>query len=257
MAEKNTTRSDSSQNEDDAKAPDATEALAAVAVSKRFRDGDHDRLAVHDVSFAMPRGAFWVLQGTSGSGKTTLLGLLGGVQPPTSGDLRVAGRSTVHLRDRHRTEWRRRHVGIVFQELALIPHMSLLENVLLPTVPLGGATRAQRERALELLGAFGLADRIATTVEKLSGGERQRGAIARALVLDPEVLLLDEPTAHVDAENAARVLDLLAAQRDAGRAVLASTHDPRLAEDPRVDRVLTMELGALLDTPAGDLREAR
>lgn len=233
---------------DSTPSPDTSsrEALGSESLVKRFRDGESERVAVNDVSFSMPRAAFWVLQGTSGSGKTTLLGLLGGVVPPTAGDVRVAGRSTVHLRDRHRTEWRRRHVGIVFQELALIPHMSLLENVLLPCVPLGGASRAQRERALSLLETFGLADRASTTIERLSGGERQRGALARALVLDPEVLLLDEPTAHVDADNAARILELLASQRDAGRAVLASTHDPRLAEDGRVDHVLTMSQGELM-----------
>lgn len=222
-----------------------TEALGATDVTKRYFDGDTKVLAVDHVTLSIARGELVVLRGTSGSGKTTLLGLLGGLVAPTQGDVRVAGKSVVHLRDHHRTQWRRRHVGFVFQELQLVRGMSLRENVLLPFAPLGGASKDDAARADALLTRFGLAPKRDSRVEKLSGGERQRGALARALILEPEVLLLDEPTAHVDADNAARILELLAEEKSRGRAVLATTHDPRLAEDARVDRVLVMEGGRL------------
>lgn len=233
---------------DDARSsPD--EALGVTGVTKRYFDGDAKVLAVDSVSLSIQRGELVVLRGASGSGKTTLLGLLGGLVAPTNGDVRVAGKSIVHLRDHHRTQWRRRHVGFVFQELQLVRGMSLIENVLLPFVPLGGADQDAVARAESSLERFGLAAKRGTRVERLSGGERQRGALARALILEPEVLLLDEPTAHVDADNAARIVDLLVAERARGRAVLATTHDPRLADDPRVDRVLAMGAGRLL-TPS-------
>jgi len=227
------------------------EAVGVESVVKRYVDGEKRIAAVDDVTLSVPPGVFWVLAGPSGSGKTTLLGLLGGLIVPTRGDARVWGKSVAHMRDHHRTRWRRTHVGFVFQELALIPRMSLLENVLLPMVP-EGRVEASMERARGLLAQVGLDDRADSPVERLSGGQRQRGAIVRALVHAPEVLLLDEPTAHVDAENAEAVLSILASLRDEGRTIVASTHDPRLVEHAGVDRVVAMRDGALaLDDARG------
>ncbi len=222
-------------------------AIEASDVTKRYFDGSTRVLAVEDVSVRVPSGTLCVLLGPSGSGKTTLLGLLGGLITPTRGDVALMGRSVVHMRDHHRTRWRRQHVGFVFQDLALVPRMSLLENVLLPLAPLGGATRDDLARAEALLERFGLADKRDVSTERLSGGERQRGALARASILDPTILLLDEPTAHVDADNAERIVGHLCGLRDEGHAVVASTHDPRLADDPRVDRVLRLDRGKRLD----------
>lgn len=221
------------------------EALGVDGVVKRYRDGDHDVEAVAGVTLSLARGTLTVLVGPSGAGKTTLLGILGGLVLPTEGDARIAGRSVVHLRDHHRTSLRRREVGFAFQDLALIPGMTLLENVLLPLAPMGGASHDDVTRARALLERFGLADKAGRRVERLSGGERQRGAIARTLILAPAALLLDEPTAHLDGENAAAIVDALAELRDEGTTVVAATHDGRLAEDPRVDRTLTMRDGAL------------
>lgn len=225
----------------------AEEAVGVTDVVKRYRDGDARIEAVAGVTLSVPRGEMWALLGPSGSGKTTLLGLLGGLVPPTRGDARVGGRSVVHMRDHHRTRWRRQHVGFVFQELALIPRMSLLENILLPLVPEGGGDEAAVERAHSLLERVGLNDRAETPVERLSGGERQRGAIVRALIHEPRVLLLDEPTAHVDADNARVIVQILADLRDEGRSIVASTHDPRFAEDPAVDRCIRIRGGRLDD----------
>lgn len=221
-------------------------ALEAVEVKKRYRDGSRTIEAVAGVSLGVAAGTLEVLRGPSGSGKTTLLGILGAMITPTSGQVRVLGTEVTHLRDRHRTALRRERVGFVFQDLSLIDGMSVRENVLLPRVPLGGARGEDVERAVSLLVRFGLESKVETRAERLSGGERQRAAIARALILSPPVLLLDEPTAHLDTESALAVVALLAELRDEGTTIVAATHDPRLAEDPRVDRQRVMRDGLLV-----------
>ncbi len=226
-------------------------ALEVHEVAKRYRDGSQTIEAVASVSLRVPKGALYVLRGPSGSGKTTLLGILGGMTAPSAGRVSVLGRDVSHLRDHHRTSLRREQVGFVFQELSLIEGMSVRENVLLPLVPLGGARKEHRERAEALLNRFGLGDRIDSAPERLSGGQRQRAAIARALILAPPVLLLDEPTAHLDSANAGEVVDVLTELRDEGTTVVAATHDPRLADDPRVDRVITMRDGVVVGDEAG------
>lgn len=225
--------------------PPTDEAIGCTALTKRYVDGDRPVDAVAEVTLSIPPGALWALRGPSGSGKTTLLGLLGAMIVPTEGEVRLLGRTITGLRDRHRTALRRDAVGFVFQQLALVPRMTLRENVGLPCVPTGGPTRAEEARATALLERFGLADRAERRVARLSGGERQRAAIARALVLDPPLLFLDEPTAHLDGANARTVVDTLASLRDEGRTVVAATHDPRLADDPRLDRVVDLVDGRL------------
>lgn len=224
-----------------------TPAIDARGLTKRYEDGVRRREVVSDVSVVVPQGALWVLRGPSGSGKTTLLGLLGAMVTPTRGEVIVCGEPLSRLRDHHRTRARRRLVGFVFQELALVPGMTLTENVLLPLVPEGGATNAQRAHAAALLERFGLTAFADTRIERLSGGERQRGAVARALVLSPPVLLLDEPTAHLDAARVLEVVAMLAALRDEGRTIVATTHDPRLADSASVDRVLDLADGKLVE----------
>lgn len=220
-------------------------ALEVSGVVKRYRDGSRWIEAVRGVSLAIPRGALVVLRGPSGSGKTTLLGVMGAMVAPSAGKVVVLGKDVTHLRDHHRTALRRERIGFVFQELALIDRMTIRENVLLPLVPLGGARPTDVERAEKLLERFGLGDRLDSTPARLSGGERQRAAIARALIMGPPILLLDEPTAHLDTENALIVVSLLAELAAEGTTVVAATHDPRLADDARVNRVVTMRDGAI------------
>jgi putative ABC transport system ATP-binding protein len=222
---------------------ETTPALVARALSKRYEDGTRRREVVSAVTLTVAPGTLSVLRGPSGSGKTTLLG---GMIAPTSGEVFVCGEPLSRLRDHHRARARRRLVGFVFQELALLPGTTLRENVLLPLVPEGGPTPAQRGHVDALLARFELTALADTRVERLSGGERQRGALARALVCAPPVLLLDEPTAHLDAARVRDVIALLAALRDEGRTIVATTHDPRLADDSRVDRVLTLLDGRLV-----------
>lgn len=222
-------------------------AIRVTGLRKRYVDGTRRLDAVAGVDLEVPEGVLWVLEGPSGSGKTTLLGLLGGMVAPTAGEVTVLGDDVTHLRDHHRTRLRRERIGFVFQDLSLIDGMTVLENVTLPLVPLGGARPDDRERARKLLERFGLKAQIEARAERLSGGQRQRAAIARALILSPRVLLLDEPTAHLDSENAREVVDLLSELRDEGTTIVAATHDPRLARDERVDRAITMRDGAIVE----------
>jgi putative ABC transport system ATP-binding protein len=221
--------------------------VETAEVVKRYADGDRTVRAVDGVTLSIESGELVVLRGTSGSGKTTLLGLLGGMIAPSSGDVRFQGESIVHLREHHRAELRRTKVGFVFQELALIPEMSVLENVMLPLVPDGGGGEEDESRALASLAALGITrEKALSRASRLSGGERQRAAIVRALVREPKLLLLDEPTAHLDAENAAAIAKLLLAEKARGRTIVASTHDPRLAEAEGIDRALEMRDGRLI-----------
>ncbi|MBX3269479.1 MAG: ABC transporter ATP-binding protein [Sandaracinaceae bacterium] len=213
---------------------------------KRYADGARRVEAVAGVDLEIAAGTLVVLEGPSGSGKTTLLGLLGAMIAPTAGSVAILGEDVTHLRDHHRAALRRAHVGFVFQDLSLIGAMRVLENVLLPLVPRGGARPDERARAIALLERFGLGGERDARASRLSGGQRQRAAIARALVTAPEILLLDEPTAHLDGANAGGLVDALCALRDEGTTIVAATHDARLARDARVDRALTMRDGALV-----------
>jgi putative ABC transport system ATP-binding protein len=215
--------------------------------TKRYVDGSRVVRAVDAISLAIAEGEWALLRGPSGSGKTTLLGLLGGMIAPTSGDVIFEGESIVRLREHHRAELRRTKIGFVFQALALVPEMSVLENVLLPLVPEGGARAKDEARALASLAEVGLdRGKALARAALLSGGERQRAAIVRALVREPKLLLLDEPTAHLDRESAQAILALLAKQKRDGRTIVVSTHDPRVASAAGIDRAIEMRDGVVV-----------
>lgn len=219
-------------------------------VTKRVLDGRARRTILSEVSLALAAGELSVVQGPSGSGKSTLLAIAGAMSLPSAGTVTLLGEPVSRLRDAHRAELRRDAVGFVFQELALIPSMTLEENLSLPLVPTGGPTAGQRDRMDQLLTRFGLHERRGDRAASASGGERQRLAIARALVRSPKLLVLDEPTAHLDAENTATLLTILTELKTEGLAVLVSTHDPRVAAHRAVDRVVQLRAGAIVAPPA-------
>lgn len=227
------------------------ESVAAVrveAVSKRIKDGASRRTVLRDVSFAVERGELVIVRGPSGSGKTTLLAVVGAMLSPTTGEVHLDGEPTSRLREAHRAEVRRRKVGFVFQDLQLVDGLSALRNVLLPRVP-DGVSAEDEARGRALLEQRGLGALADARAKGLSGGERQRVALCRALLRDPLLLLLDEPTAHLDDAHARTLADELAALAQAGRAVLVATHDPRIATSSGVTRVLDLADGALLPPP--------
>jgi ABC-type lipoprotein export system ATPase subunit len=225
--------------------------LSVRDVVKRVRDGEERRTVVGGVSFDVAKGELVVLRGPSGSGKTTVLALAGAMLAPTSGEVLLSGEPTSRLREAHRAEARRRKVGYVFQDLQLVEEMSALDNVLLPRVP-DGLTKADEARARELLERFGVGALGTTRARSLSGGERQRVAFARALVCDPPLLLLDEPTAHLDDARAAEIVEELERLAAGGRALLVATHDRRIGEHAAVTRVLRLAAGKLEAHATGD-----
>ncbi len=214
--------------------------LSVQNVTKVVRDGESRRTIVDNVSFDLGAGETACLRGASGSGKTTLLALSGGMLSPTKGEVCFRGEAISRLRDRHRAEVRRAHVGFVFQDFALVDDLSVLENVLLPKVPLG-ISSADTARAESLLERFGIASFRSSVTRRLSGGERQRVALCRALIFDPAMLLLDEPSAHLDDARTEALASELATLASEGKTVLFASHDTRLT----APRTILVESGKI------------
>jgi putative ABC transport system ATP-binding protein len=220
-------------------------ALSAKDVSKRVTDGRSRREVLRGVSLDLHRGEMLLVRGPSGSGKTTLLAILGGMLLPTSGEVWLGGEAISRLRDHQRAEVRRAKVGFLFQDFGLIEGMTVLDNVLLPLVPPGRANADAVAKARGLLEQVGIADLAGINVTRLSGGERQRVALTRARIAGPGVLLLDEPTAHLDSARALDLMADLAKLCDEGSAVLVASHDARVDGIRRIDRRLDLADGML------------
>jgi putative ABC transport system ATP-binding protein len=227
----------------------AVPAVELQHVSKVYREGDAERVVLHDVSIAIRPGEIAVLLGRSGSGKSTLLNLIAGIDRPTSGRVLVGGTDLTALDEQRRTLFRRRHIGFVFQFFNLIPLLTVEENLTLPLDLNGRADAKGVERARALLERVGLAGRGESYPERLAGGEQQRLAIARALSHEPTLILADEPTGNLDAETAAGVLDLLdSLARESGTTVVMVTHSREVIGV--ADRIFTIQRGRLLESPA-------
>lgn len=198
------------------------------------------------ISLTVAVGETLAVGGPSGSGKSTLLNLMGGLDVPTAGRVRFAGQDLQAMGERGRAEFRRRQVGFVFQRHFLLPQLTVLENVLVPT--LAGQANGKPDRVargLMLLERAGLGGKTEAMPGELSGGERQRVAVVRALINEPRLLLADEPTGSLDADTASGVVDLLLElNREAGVAVVMVTHSPALAR--RMGLVLEITDGALV-----------
>jgi lipoprotein-releasing system ATP-binding protein len=226
----------------------ATDALVLDGIQRSFRQGQ-DRIEVlKGIDLGLAAGEVAALVGVSGAGKSTLLQIAGLLEHPDAGEVVIAGERAAR-RDRPRTRLRRDAVGFVYQFHHLLPEFTAAENVMLPCL-LAGRPRAEaRARAEELLGAVGLAERLAHHPGQLSGGEQQRVAIARALANAPGLVLADEPTGNLDEATAALVFDrFLDVLRARGASALIATHDRRLAR--RLDRVYVLAHGRLAPEPA-------
>ncbi len=218
-------------------------AVSATNLTKVFTGvGGSAVHAVSDVSLRLDAGQVLLLIGPSGSGKTTLLSLIGCLLPPTAGSLWIGGTDVVRSDPARLTRFRLERFGFVFQNFHLINALTVRENVELPLRLAGVHRREARERALGLLGQFGLGAHAESFPDVLSGGERQRTALARALAADPPILLADEPTGSLDSQAGARVVDLLASAAHAsGKAVFIVSHDARI--ERHADVILRMEDG--------------
>lgn len=220
--------------------------ITLTDVSKIFNKGKHNEyVALQDVTLAIAPGQVTVLKGPSGSGKTTLLSLIGGMSRPTCGRVTMDGRDVSALPERFLTELRRKTFGFIFQQFNLIQGISLLENVMLPAYPNGERYNTLKSRAMEQLAMFGLQTRAATRVELLSGGEMQRVAIARALINDPEVIIADEPTAHLDSKLSSDFMMIMGQLKTAGKTIIMASHDPLVYEAVLVDRIVAIRDGSI------------
>ena len=211
---------------------------------KIYKVADLEVVALQGLNLELAQGEMMALVGPSGVGKSTLLNVIGGLDAPSAGGVRVAGWDLLRMKDRERVRYKRQVVGFVWQQPSrnLLPYLSARENVELPMQHNGAKSDVRKKRALELLDAVGLADRADFRPDRLSGGEQQRAAVAVALANNPPLLLGDELTGQVDSESAMQVLDALRAINQAyGTAVIVVTHDPLVAS--RVDRVVAMRDG--------------
>ncbi len=219
--------------------------IACRGVTRRYAGHGIDPVtAVNAVDLEIDEGSFVAVEGPSGSGKTTLLGLLAGLEAPDDGEITVLGHDLARLSAAERARLRQRRIGIVFQSFGLIASLRAGENVALP-LALAGVSASEREvRARTVLEEVGLRSAFGARIDELSGGERQRVGVARALVIEPAVILADEPTGSLDEENASGVLELLVeAVRQRGASLVLVTHDP--ASAARADHVYRMHDGHL------------
>lgn len=208
----------------------AGSAIRCVDVHKSYHIFDHDVVALRGVDLDIHGPGFYAIMGSSGSGKSTLLHLLAALDTPDRGEVMVAGQPLQKMSERELTMFRRRQIGIVFQQFNLIPTLTARENVELPGLLAGEPTDKLRARSSELLEALGVGHRAAHRPDALSGGEQQRVAIARSLLFAPKVLFADEPTGNLDSNSSERLWELLAQLASVHEmTVLMVTHEPAAA----------------------------
>jgi putative ABC transport system ATP-binding protein len=231
-------------------------AVACQGVTKDFEAGDGSRLrAVDDLSFAVPPGELVVLSGPSGCGKTTLLSVISGILKATSGTVSIFGAALNRMREREQIAFRRDAIGFIFQQYNLLPALSARENAAVPLIAAGRSRSTALEAATVLLERLGMGAFVDALPRQLSGGQQQRVAIARALVHQPRLILCDEPTAALDAENGRVLMRLLRSVALAtDRAVIVVTHDSRIVEF--ADRMIAMEDGRIKEVSRGAHRRS-
>lgn len=218
--------------------------LRVEALGKSYGEGHTQVVAVDAADMAVDEGEFVALLGPSGSGKTTLISMIGGLLAPTSGTVRLGATEVTAMSRKELTRFRANRVGFVFQSANLVPFLTARENLLYVASLVDGSKRAAHQRADQLLEELGLADRAGNLPEQLSGGERQRVAIGRALMNDPDLVLVDEPTAALDTAMGRSVVQLLRREIKArGKTGIMVTHDLRMVE--YTDRVFEILDGVL------------
>lgn len=222
-------------------------ALEVRQLVKTFYQGKPNmHKALQGIDLAVGAGKAVVLQGTSGSGKTTLLTILGCLAKPTSGEYVCLGERVSKWSEKFLTSFRREKIGIIFQQFQLIQGFTVFENIALPLIPQKLSYPTLQKKVTEAATLANITHKLNDKIELLSGGEQQRTAVARAIVNKPKILLADEPTSHLDRENASQILALFQQLKDTGTTLLLTTHDELVAKHTLVDAVLQMQDGKLL-----------
>jgi putative ABC transport system ATP-binding protein len=225
----------------------ATPILQIRDLTKHFDEAGQSRSILNHVNLQIETGEFFVLLGKSGSGKSTLLNLISGIDRADDGQVMIGDTDITALDEKRQTLFRRDHIGIIFQFFNLIPTLTVLENITLPSELRGEKRGPVEARGRALLERVGLVDRVDTFPDKLSGGEQQRVAIARALAHEPMLILADEPTGNLDEDTGRNVLKLLLElTRDVGKTLVMATHNPEIV--PLADRVCRIHEGKLVVT---------
>lgn len=206
-----------------------TSVVSLRGVSREYRVGDVSTLALDSVDLKIERGEFVAIVGPSGSGKSTLMNLIGCLDQPSSGSMKIAGIDTSELDDNQLTALRAQVIGFVFQQFQLLPGTTALDNVAAPLLYQGVKAKTARAEARAILERLGLGERLGYDRTKLSGGQQQRVAIARALVSNPAIVLADEPTGALDSKSGEAVMDVFREMHREGRTIVLITHDLEIA----------------------------
>lgn len=211
---------------------------------KIFKSGDAEIRAVDDVSFTIPEGQFVAITGRSGSGKSTLLYQLGLLDRPTKGSIEIDGIEVTTLTDNEQTVLRLHTLGYIFQDYAILPTLTALENVMVPLLMQGVSEVEAKHKAAIALKRIGMGDRMGNTPGQLSGGQQQRVSIARAIGHGPKIVFADEPTANLDSETSRTVLDAFLALNKEGQTIIMVTHEPEYAA--LAHRIITLADGKII-----------
>lgn len=199
--------------------------IKVLNVSKVYQGGEGTVQALRNINLEVSEGQFLALLGPSGSGKSTLLSVLGGLNPPTEGEVIIDEISVYDLDDERRADFRHEYVGFVFQQYQLIPYLTALENVMLPLAITQYSEKEQKEMAQNVLEKVGLGKKSMRLPNQLSGGEQNRVAIARAIVNEPAILFADEPTGSLDSKTAREILELFQSLNHGGQTIIMVTHN--------------------------------
>jgi len=218
--------------------------IQAKNLTKIFQSGDQQIIALNDLTFTVPNGQFLTITGKSGSGKSTLLYQLGLLDIPTRGEVYIDGKECVDLKESERTITRLDDLGYIFQDYAILPSLTALENTMLPLLMQGYNKKEAIEKAKKALDKVGLLDRMNNLPGALSGGQQQRVSIARAISHDPKIIFADEPTANLDSETSASVIQAFVKLNQEGQTIVMVTHEEEYAQ--MADRTIKMADGKIV-----------
>lgn len=221
-----------------------TNIIQVKNVSKIYTTGDIETKALDNVSFNIKKGEFVAIMGPSGSGKSTLMHILGALDKPTFGEYILDGFDVSNLSDDELSDVRNKKIGFVFQAFNLLPRTSAIKNVTIPMVYAGVSKEKRLSIAKKFLGMVGLSDRLENTPAQLSGGQQQRVAIARSLVLNPSIILADEPTGNIASNQADEIMTIFKKLNNEGRTIVMITHEPDIAQN--ANRIIYVKDGKIV-----------